>query len=172
MGAHEQGAEAVSGRWLALPRTLVFVLHEDAVLMMKRAPHRRVFPNQYNGLGGHLERGEDPAAGALREIVEESGLRVHSLRLRSLHNIDTGAETGIILFVYTAISEGRALQQDGVEGQLQWIPRERLGELDLVEDLPQLLPRVLAMGDDDPPLSVHVGYDEADRIVLHFHDEA
>ena len=90
MGAQEQGAEAIGGRWLVIPRTLVFVHHDDAVLMMKRAPHRRVFPNRYNGLGGHIERGEDPAAGALREVYEESGLRAHSLRLRSIHNIDAG----------------------------------------------------------------------------------
>lgn len=171
MGAQEQGAGAIGGRWLVIPRTLVFVLHDDAVLMMKRAPHRRVFPNRYNGLGGHIERGEDPAAGARREIFEESGLRVHSLRLRSIHNIDAGGQTGIILFVYTAISKGRAVQNDGAEGDLEWIPRERLGELDLVEDLPQLLPRILAMQDDDPPLSVHVSYDESDSIVLRFHDE-
>ncbi len=171
MGAQEQGADAVGDRWLVIPRTLVFVQHDDAVLMMKRAPHRRVFPNRYNGLGGHIEPGEDPAAGALREVTEESGLRVHSLRLRSIHNIDAGGQTGIILFVYTAISEGRAVQNDGAEGELEWIPRERLGELDLVEDLPQLLPRILAMRADDPPLSAHVSYDEADSLVLRFHGE-
>lgn len=170
MGAQEQGADATGGRWMVIPRTLVFVLHDDAVLMMKRAPHRRVFPNRYNGLGGHIERGEDPASGALREIYEESGLRVHSLRLRSIHNIDAGGQSGIILFVYTAISEGRAVQNDGAEGTLEWIPRERLGELDLVEDLPQLLPRMLAMRDDDPPLNAHVSYDESDSIALRFHD--
>ncbi len=170
MGAQEQGADAVGGRWLVIPRTLVFVRHDDAVLMMKRAPHRRVFPNRYNGLGGHIERGENPAAGALREVYEESGLRVHSLRLRSIHHIDAGGQTGIILFVYTASSEGRAVQNDGAEGELEWIHRERLGELDLVEDLPQLLPRILAMRDDDPPLSVHVSYDEADSLMLRFHD--
>ncbi len=171
MGAQEQGAEAIGGRWLVIPRTLVFVHHDDAVLMMKRAPHRRVFPNRYNGLGGHIERGEDPAAGALREVYEESGLRAHSLRLRSIHNIDAGGQTGILLFVYTAISEGRAVQNDGAEGDLEWIPREQLGELDLVEDLPKLLPRILAMRDDDPPLSVHVSYDESDSIVLNFHGD-
>ncbi|MCY4146723.1 MAG: NUDIX domain-containing protein [Chloroflexi bacterium] len=171
MGAQEQGSEAVAGRWLTIPRTLVFVLHGDAVLMMKRAPHRRVFPNRYNGLGGHIERDEDPAAGALREVYEESGLRVQSLRLRSIHNIDAGEQTGIILFVYTAASEGRAVRNDGTEGDLEWIPRERLADLDLVEDLPQLLPRILSMDAAAPPLSVHVSYDEADSIVLRFHDE-
>ena len=107
MGAQQQGADATSGRWLVMPRTLSFILNGDDVLLMKRAGHRRVFPNQYNGLGGHIEPFEDPASGAIREIVEESGLEVHSLRLRSIHNIDVGEETGILLFVYTAISESR-----------------------------------------------------------------
>ena len=97
MGAKEQGAGFSDGRWLALPRTLSFVLNGDDVLLMKRAAHKRVFPNRYNGLGGHIERDEDPFSAALREIEEESGLQVHSLRLRSIHNIDAGGETGVIL---------------------------------------------------------------------------
>ena len=125
MGAEQQAADAVLNRWLVIPRTLSFVLNEDAVLLMKRAAHRRVFPNQYNGLGGHIERDEDPASGAIREIEEESGLKVHSLRLRSVHNIDAGQQTGILLFVYTAISEGRAVRHDCAEGTLEWVERSR-----------------------------------------------
>ncbi len=170
MGAMEQGADAIQGRWLTLPRTLSFVLNGDHVLLLRRAAHKRVFPNQYNGLGGHIERDEDPACGALREIREESGLTVHSLRLRSIHNIDTGAPTGILLFVYTAISDTRAIHVDCPEGRLEWIHREKLMELDLVEDLPALLPRILAMCDSQPPLNAHVSYDADDKIVLRFRE--
>ncbi len=170
MGAQGQGADATTGRWLTMPRSLIFVLNGDAVLLLKRAPHKAVFPNQYNGLGGHIERSEDPAAGALREIREESGLQVHSLRLRSIHNIDAGRETGIMLFVYTAISDSRDLAGNGLEGELEWVPRERVMELDLVEDLPLLLPRILDMADNDPPLSAHVSYDAQDQIMLKFHE--
>ena len=172
MGAKEQGADATGGRWLTMPRTLSFVLNGDAILMMKRSSHRRVFPDQYNGLGGHIERDEDPASGALREIREESGLSVHSLRLRSIHNIDTGAQNGILLFVYTAISDSRSLIEDNDEGTLEWIRTDKVLDLDLVEDLPQLLPRILALADDQPPLNAHVSYDEEDNIVLSFHEDA
>ena len=171
MGAKQQGADAIADRWLTLPRTLSFVLNGDDVLMMKRAAHKRVFPNQYNGLGGHIEHDEDPASGALREIMEESGLQVHSLRLRSVHNIDAGAATGILLFVYTAVSDSREVMTHSPEGRLEWVPKDRLMDLDLVEDLPQLLPRILAMADDQPPLNVHVSYDEADQIVLRVRDD-
>ncbi len=172
MGAKQQAADATRNRWLVMPRTLSFVLNGDAVLLMKRAPQRRVFPNQYNGLGGHIERDEDPASGALREIEEESGLHVHSLRLRSLHNIDAGGLTGILLFVYTAISESRAITKQSPEGSLEWVEQGKISELDLVEDLPRLLPKILAMDDDQPPMNAHVSYDDSDRIRLRFRGDA
>ena len=172
MGADQQGADATQDRWLVMPRTLSFVRNGDAVLLMKRAPHRRVFPNQYNGLGGHIERDEDPASGAIREIEEESGLQVHSLRLRSIHNIDAGGRTGILLFVYTAVSDSRAIPRHSPEGTLEWVETDKLDELDLVEDLPQLLPRILRMDDDQPPMNARVSYDQADRIKLRFRGES
>lgn len=171
MGAKQQGAELNDGRWQVMPRTLSFVFNGDDVLLMKRAAQRSVFPNKYNGLGGHVERDEDPAASALREIEEESGLRVHSLRLRSIHNIDAGGEAGILLFVYTAISDTRALREDCPEGTLAWIPKDRVLDLDLVEDLPELLARIFVMKDNQPPMFARVSYDCNDRILLRFHGD-
>ena len=168
MGAEQQGADATKGRWLTMPRTLSFVMNGDAVLLLKRAAHKRVFPNQYNGLGGQVERDEDLYSSALREIEEESGLRAHSLKLRSIHNIDAGRSTGILLFVFTAVSETRALRRDCPEGRLEWIPKDRVFELDLVEDLPDLLARIFAMDDEQPPGYAHVSYNESDRITLRF----
>ncbi len=169
MGANQQGADAVFNRWLTIPRTLCFVCHGDSVLLMKRASTRRVFPNQYNGVGGHIERDEDPLQGAIREIKEETGLDVQNVRLRAIHNIDAGHESGIMMFVFTAQSDTREVNLiDKTEGTLHWIRRHQLATLDLVEDLPTLLPRVLAMADDAPPYFVHVSYDTVDRIQMRF----
>lgn len=168
MSAAEQGADAVEGRWLTIPRTLCFVLNGDDVLLMKRAPHKRVFPNRYNGVGGHIERDEDPLSGARREIMEETGLAVCELRLRAVYNIDAGAATGIVLFVFTGRSEERQLSVATPEGSLHWVPKQDVMHYDLVEDLPQILPRILAMSGDDPPLFVHISYDERDQIVMRF----
>jgi hypothetical protein len=38
----------------------------------------------------------------------------------------------------------------------------------MVEDLPHILPRILTMPDDAPPLFVHVSYDEDDKIQMRF----
>ena len=168
MGAKQQGADATQRRWLTMPRTLSFVMNGDDVLMLKRDASKRVFPNQYNGLGGHVERDEDVRSSALREIEEESGLIVHSLRLRSIHNIDAGEASGILLFVFTAISDSRDLKPDSPEGTLEWISIDKVLDYDLVEDLPQLLPRVLNLPDGQDPLYAHVGYGEEDQIRLRF----
>ena len=168
MGARQQGANATQHRWLTMPRTLSFVINGDDVLMLKRDAGKRVFPNQYNGLGGHVERDEDVRSSALREIEEESGLIVHSLRLCSIHNIDAGEASGILLFVFTAISDTRDLKPETPEGALEWISIDRVLDYDLVEDLPQLLPRIFDLPDGHGPLNAHVGYDEEDQIRLRF----
>src|SRR5215217_5840080 len=142
MGANQQGADATQNRWLTIPRTLCFVLNGSDVLLMKRAPHNRVFPNQYNGVGGHIERDEDPLTSARREILEETGLTVNNLQLRAVYNIDAKASTGIILFVFTAESQHREFTAND-EGTLHWIPQREVSQYDLVEDLPTILPRVL-----------------------------
>lgn len=165
MGASQQGTDALEGRWVVIPRTLCFVINDDAVLLMKRGPHRRVFPNQYNGLGGHIERDEDPLTSARREISEECGLDVPALRLVAVHTIDTGAANGILLFVFVGHSHNRNVISDDREGTLEWVALERLNTLNLVEDLPLILPRYLTA----TILSfAHVTYDASDTLHLHY----
>lgn len=168
MGAEQQGANATQGRWLTIPRTLCFVVNGDDVLLMKRAAHKRVFPNQYNGLGGHIERDEDPLTSAKREILEECGIAVDELYLRAIYNIDAGQTTGIVLFVFVAYSDNREFVDDSGEGTLHWIPIAETDQYDLVEDLPLILPRVLKMQPSDVPYFVHVSYDESDQIQMRF----
>ncbi len=170
MGAKEQGADATTGRWLVIPRSLCFVFNGDDVLLMKRSPTRRVFPNRYNGVGGHIERYEDPEAGARREILEETGLQVTDVRLRGVYNIDAGEITGIVLYVYTAVSPSREVTVESDEGTLHWVPRDKVMTLDLVEDLPLILPRVFAADETTPPFSAHLSYDDGDQLVMRFAD--
>lgn len=170
MGSNQQGADATQNRWLTIPRTLCFVLNGSDVLLMKRAAYKRVFPNQYNGVGGHIERDEDPLNSARREILEETGLSVRNIQLRAVYNIDAKAATGIVLFVFTAESQSRNVIAND-EGTLHWIPQTDVSKYDLVEDLPIILPRVLKMGKTDAPLFVHVSYDEQDYIQMRFANE-
>lgn len=164
MGAAQQGADVTHNRWMTIPRTLCFVFHGHEILLMKRGPHKKIFPNQYNGLGGHIERDEDPFTSARREIREESGIEVENLRLCAVHNIDSGQQNGIILFVFAGESPTRADLPPCEEGTLHWVPLDQLDAYDLVEDIAFIVRRILALPAGASPLFIHVSYDEADQI--------
>jgi 8-oxo-dGTP diphosphatase len=167
MPAAEQGAAHTDGRWLTINRTLVFVRNGDDVLLLKRAPTKRIFPNRYNGVGGHIERGENVLMSARREILEETGLLVRDIRLRAVYLVDAGETAGISVFAFTAYSDSRDLI-DCDEGTLEWVPLTDIYSRNLVEDLPITLPRMLAMSDCDAPLFVHLSYNDAGEMQLTF----
>jgi len=137
---------------------------------MKRAAHKRVFPGRFNGIGGHLERHEDPQSGALREIHEETGLLIEKICLRGICHIDAGHDTGIMLFIFTAKSNSRDVAECP-EGSLQWVPLDRVYDLPLVEDLPHLLPRLFGDHTATTPFFAHTHYDSNDQLVIAFAQE-
>ena len=167
----DQGVEVSlsRNRYTVIPRTLCFVTRGDRVLLLRGAPTKRIWPNKYNGLGGHVERDEDVYAAARRELQEETGFIVDDLRLAGIINIDTGQSSGIMLFVFTAVSPSGEPIASG-EGTLEWAPRDQLANFDLVEDLPTILPLALDVSPDAPPFCAHYRYDKDERLVIRFAD--
>jgi 8-oxo-dGTP diphosphatase len=167
MGRADQ--KLTKNRYQVVPRTLCFVTHGDDVLLLRGAPDKPIWPNKYNGVGGHIEPQEDVYSAARREIKEETGLEVYDLRLRGTINIpvDEDSNTGILVLVFAGTAITRDVRPSG-EGALEWVARDHVTDLDLVEDLPIILPRVLAMDADEAPFSAHYSYDEDDRLVVTF----
>ncbi len=165
MPKSEQGVTL--DRYMVIPRTLIFITHGDRVLLIKGASTKRLWANRYNGIGGHIERGEDALTAARRELLEETGLRVGSLRLVGSVIIDAGERAGITLFVFRGEYQGGELAASH-EGELEWAAVDRLAELPLVEDLYTLLPRLLSMTPEDAPFCARFFYDEQDRMLIEF----
>ncbi len=130
-------------RFVAYPRTLCFVLNGHDVLLLKGAPTKRLYANLYNGVGGHVEHDEDVLSSLHREVREETGLEITEPALRAVIVADEGAGPGVLIFVYTATSASRLLRPS-TEGALAWVPRGGVLDYDLVPDLRELLPRLLA----------------------------
>lgn len=169
MGRHDQGITTHHHRWHTIPRVLCFLIHRaasgDSVLLLRGAPTKRIWPNKLNGLGGHVERDEDVYTAACREIAEEAGIEVPQLQLCGIIQIDSGAAAGIMMFVW----RGEVASQQvtaSPEGQLEWHSVAELPYAEMVEDLPQLLPRVLTWSADQPPLWGRYWYDAADRLCI------
>jgi 8-oxo-dGTP diphosphatase len=142
-------------RFVAYPRTLCFVLNGDDVLLLKGAPGKRLYANQYNGVGGHVERSEDVLAGLRREVREETGLEIANPSLGAVIVADGGSGPG------TATSASRAVRPSA-EGELVWAPRARVLDYALVPDLRHLLPRLFAA----PPGLMIYGHYGADGVRL------
>ena len=139
-------------RYTVSPRTLTFLRNGDKVLLIKRSRRACLFPGLYNGVGGHVERGEDVLSSARREVREETGLEVTDLSLRCVLHVDEGGEqAGALVFIFVGTADWRRVGECA-EGHLHWVPVDRLDQLPLVADLPHLLPRVLSLPAGARPL--------------------
>lgn len=166
MGQNDQGLRSGKKRYKAIPRVLIFLRNGPDILLIKGAPDKRIWANLYNGVGGHVEIEEDVIAAAQRELREETGLKATNLSLKAVVNIDAGEQDlGILMFVFVGWSDERATRRSK-EGELHWIRTSQLPQGELVEDLGWLIPRILEMAPEEPPLFLHYSYDANDRLVI------
>jgi len=150
-----------------VPRTLIFLTNEDNILLIKGSPNKRLWANLYNGIGGHLERGEDVLNSAKRELLEEVGIIPDNLWLCGIITIDTTGDTGIGIYVF----RGECAQIPSVqseEGSAEWVPINQISELPLVEDLPVVLPIVIARTPDAQPFFAHYHYTDEGKLRISF----
>lgn len=114
--------------------TLCYVQKDGQTLMMHRNKKPGdVHRGKWNGLGGKLDPGESPEECVRREVREESGLAIREPRLRGVLTFPAfkpGEDW--LVFVYTA-DRFEGVVGACAEGDLEWVPDERLTALPLWE---------------------------------------
>jgi 8-oxo-dGTP diphosphatase len=153
---------------MVIPRTVVFLRRDDSYLLLKGAPTKRRWAGRYNGVGGHVDPGEDALSSAARELKEETGLEAH-LWLCGTLIVDTG-EIGVSVYVFTGEEVGGKLRPSP-EGAAEWVPFSKVAGLPVVDDLPTLLTRIHRMKRGDAPFAARSFYDAGGRLQLQFAED-
>ncbi len=168
MPVSDQGV--YTDRYRIIPRVLIFICRGREVLLIKGAPNKRLWANMYNGIGGHIEPNEDVLSAAFRELNEEAGISNIQLELCTIITIDTGQQTGIGMFVFKGmIEDGTDIElKPSSEGTLEWIHQFDMVSVPLVEDLPVLIPRVLAHRENQPPFYGQYSYSDEGKLQIRF----
>lgn len=113
--------------------TLGYLIHDGYYLMLHRTK-KAVDPNhnKWIGVGGHVENGETPDECFIREVSEETGLTLGSLRLRGIVTFLSDEWEDELMFLYTSDDFSGTLIECN-EGDLAFIPVDRILSLPLWE---------------------------------------
>ncbi|MBO5743267.1 MAG: 8-oxo-dGTP diphosphatase [Clostridia bacterium] len=113
--------------------TLCYIENSGRYLMLHRIKKENdINHGKWIGIGGKLEECESPEECVVREIYEETNLKVYSLKYRGKVKFISDIYDDEIMHLYTANSETDCISVCN-EGELKWIPKEDVLSLNLWE---------------------------------------
>lgn len=114
--------------------TLCYIERDGQYLMLYRNKKQEdCNAGKWIGIGGHFEAGESPEECLLREVREETGLILTKFRFRGLVTFCSDEWPDEYMCLFTADEYEGELNQNCVEGELKWIPKEEVLNLNLWE---------------------------------------
>ena len=113
--------------------TLCYIEQNDSYLMMHRVKKENdINHDKWVGVGGKLEAGESPEDCLLREVMEETGLRLTQFQYRGIITFISNQWGTEYMHLFTATAyEGEIKECD--EGNLEWVAKSKIEELHLWE---------------------------------------
>ncbi len=113
--------------------TLCYIEQEGRYLMLHRVKKENdLNRDKWIGVGGKFEERESPEDCLLREVKEETGLTLTRWRLRGVVTFVSDRWETEHMYLFTADAFAGEVGPCR-EGNLEWVPKDRLGERNLWE---------------------------------------
>lgn len=114
--------------------TLCYLEKDGAYLMLHRVKKvSDVNRDKWIGVGGHFESEESPEECLLREVEEETGLRLTDWRYRGVVTFVSDDSPAEYMHLFTSSCFTGQMKEVCDEGILEWIPIEQISSLELWE---------------------------------------
>lgn len=141
--------------------TLCYIQKDDQYLMLHRTKKENdINEGKWIGVGGKFEKDETPEECLLREVREETGLTLTDYRLRAVITFISNEWETEYMYLFTA-NEFLGEMIDCSEGELEWVPKDKILELNIWEGDRIFLEKLL---NDDAFFTLKVVY-EGDKLV-------
>ena len=114
--------------------TLCYLKKNHKTLMLHRIKKQHdIHHGKWNGLGGKFKAGETPEECVIREVKEESGLKIFNPKLHGiiLFPFFDKIQDWLVFIFSSADFSGKIIESD--EGNLKWINNDKLLLLNLWE---------------------------------------
>lgn len=113
--------------------TLCYIEKDNQYLMLHRTKKKNdINRDKWIGIGGKFEENESPEECIIREVKEETGLRLKSYQLRCIVTYVSTNWENEYMYVFTSDDfEGNIIECN--EGDLQWVNKDEVTKLNTWE---------------------------------------
>lgn len=122
--------------------SLAIVTRRNRYLLLLRSPLDQSNPNRWSIPGGHLEAGETPMEGMIRELREETGLVTKSLYCREIFVKPRPNGQGKIYFYHIWKTKGKVTLPDHEHVKSAWVPADAIELFEPFGDTLQLVKQI------------------------------
>ena len=114
--------------------SLCYIEKDNCYLMLHRVKKKNdVNRDKWVGVGGKFEIAESPYECARREILEETGLVANKLLYRGIVTFVSNIYGTEYMHLFTCDDFSGILKDDCDEGELLWVPKDKVQELPIWE---------------------------------------
>jgi 8-oxo-dGTP diphosphatase len=112
-----------------IPTVECLIVKDGKVLLLKRSETSKNFPGYWIGPGGHVDQGEDVLTAAVREVFEETGIKINEekINLKAIaigNHIDRSEIYMVYYFLITLNSKQEIVSSD--EGDSSWVSLDEI----------------------------------------------